>query len=85
MRGEVGDDGGGWQRTCGALRGRGISPRTDPVVIMLITHRQFRFCWGGPPDWPEGMFSLIAGFVEPGETVEAAVRREGAPRRRGSW
>lgn len=64
----------GWQRTCPAC-GTHHFPRTDPVVIMLIT--QGNSCLlGRSPGWPEGMFSCLAGFVEPGETVEAAVRRE---------
>jgi len=65
---------GGWQRTCGTCGARHF-PRTDPVVIMLITHGN-SVLLGRSPHWPEGMFSLLAGFVEPGETVEAAVRRE---------
>jgi NAD+ diphosphatase len=50
-------------------------PRTDPVVIMLVT-RGNRVLLGRSPGWPEGMVSLLAGFLEPGETVEAGVRRE---------
>lgn len=65
---------GGWQRLCGACGGRHF-PRTDPVVIMLIT-RGDKVLIGRSPGWPEGMYSLLAGFVEPGETLEAAVRRE---------
>lgn len=65
---------GGWQRTCPAC-GAHHFPRTDPVVIMLITHGN-SVLMGRSPGWPEGMFSLLAGFVEPGETLEAAVRRE---------
>lgn len=65
---------GGWQRTCGACGGHHF-PRTDPVVIMLITHGN-SVLLGRSPGWPEGMYSLLAGFVEPGETIEAAVRRE---------
>ncbi|MEM6588536.1 MAG: NAD(+) diphosphatase [Pseudomonadota bacterium] len=65
---------GGWQRTCDAC-GASHFPRTDPVVIMLITHGP-RTLLGRSPGWPEGMFSCLAGFIEPGETVEAAVRRE---------
>ena len=42
---------------------------------MLITHGN-SVLMGRSPHWPEGMFSLLAGFVEPGETIEAAVRRE---------
>ena len=65
---------GGWQRKCPDC-GAHHFPRTDPVVIMLIT-RGDRVLLGRSPGWPEGMFSLLAGFVEPGETIEAAVRRE---------
>ena len=50
-------------------------PRTDPVVIMLITRGNSTLL-GRSPGWPEGMYSCLAGFVEPGETIEAAVRRE---------
>ncbi|WP_333713092.1 NAD(+) diphosphatase [Yoonia sp.] len=64
----------GWQRDCGACGGRHF-PRTDPVVIMLITHGN-NVLLGRSPGWPAGMYSLLAGFVEPGETIEAAVRRE---------
>jgi NAD+ diphosphatase len=64
----------GWQRTCPACGGHHF-PRTDPVVIMLITHGE-SVLMGRSPGWPEGMYSLLAGFVEPGETLEAAVRRE---------
>lgn len=64
----------GWQRSCPAC-GAQHFPRTDPVVIMLITHGN-RLLLGRNAQWPEGMYSLLAGFVEPGETVEAAVRRE---------
>lgn len=64
----------GWQRLCPAC-GAQHFPRTDPVVIMLITHGD-RLLVGRNAVWPEGMYSLLAGFVEPGETVEAAVRRE---------
>jgi NAD+ diphosphatase len=64
----------GWQRDCDACGGHHF-PRTDPVVIMLITHGN-NVLMGRSPGWPEGMYSLLAGFVEPGETIEAAVRRE---------
>jgi 8-oxo-dGTP pyrophosphatase MutT (NUDIX family) len=64
----------GWQRRCGTC-GAGHFPRTDPVVIMLITDGD-RVLVGRSPGWPERMYSLLAGFVEPGETVEDAVRRE---------
>ncbi|MGB3316846.1 MAG: NAD(+) diphosphatase [Albidovulum sp.] len=65
---------GGWQRRCPAC-GTMHFPRTDPVVIMLIT-RGNRTLIGRSPGWPEGMYSCLAGFMEPGETLEAAVRRE---------
>jgi NAD+ diphosphatase len=64
----------GWQRTCPQC-GAHHFPRTDPVVIMLITYGN-DVLLGRSPGWPEGMYSLLAGFVEPGETIEAAVRRE---------
>lgn len=64
----------GWQRVCQAC-GASHFPRTDPVVIMLITHGN-KVLLGRSPGWPEGMYSCLAGFVEPGETIEAAVRRE---------
>ena len=64
----------GWQRTC-TVCGTHHFPRTDPVVIMLIL-RDDHVLMGRSPGWPEGMYSLLAGFIEPGETMEAAVRRE---------
>ncbi len=65
---------GGWQRTCPAC-GAHHFPRTDPVVIMLVV-RGNALLIGRSAVWPQGMFSLLAGFLEPGETIEAAVRRE---------
>lgn len=65
---------GGWQRGCPAC-GAQHFPRTDPVVIMLVTYGN-SVLLGRSPGWPEGMYSLLAGFVEPGEAIEAAVRRE---------
>jgi NAD+ diphosphatase len=64
----------GWRRICPACETQHF-PRTDPVVIMLITHNDDVLV-GRSPGWPDGMYSLLAGFVEPGETSEAAVRRE---------
>lgn len=64
----------GWMRACAGCA-RMHFPRTDPVVIMLVTHGD-HVLLGRSPGWPEGMFSCLAGFMEPGETVEAAVRRE---------
>ncbi|UWQ22802.1 NAD(+) diphosphatase [Jannaschia sp. W003] len=63
----------GWMRMCG--EGHAHFPRTDPVVIMLVIHGE-RALLGRSPAWPEGFFSCLAGFMEPGETVESAVRRE---------
>ena len=64
----------GWQRKCPAC-GTVHFPRTDPVVIMAIT-RADRLLLGRGATWPDRMYSLLAGFVEPGESIEAAVRRE---------
>ena len=64
----------GWQRDCASCNAHHF-PRTDPVVIMLVTHSN-NVLMGRSHGWPEGMYSLLAGFVEPGETIEAAVRRE---------
>lgn len=65
---------GGWVRDCPACGARHF-PRTDPVAIMLVL-RGDSVLLGRSPGWPEGMYSLLAGFIEPGETLEAAVRRE---------
>ncbi|MFC3057634.1 NAD(+) diphosphatase [Paenirhodobacter populi] len=65
---------GGWQRWCPACDSHHF-PRTDPVVIMRII-RGNHILMGRSPGWPEGMYSCLAGFIEPGETVEDAVRRE---------
>ncbi|TPE46576.1 NAD(+) diphosphatase [Amaricoccus solimangrovi] len=64
----------GWKRICPAC-GAQHFPRTDPVVIMLITHGN-SVLLGRSAAWPPGMYSLLAGFMEPGESIEAAVRRE---------
>lgn len=61
--------------------GRSTFPRTDPAVIMTVTHGEpgaadERCLLGHRVDWPEGRFSTLAGFCEPGETLEDAVRRE---------
>ncbi|XP_075037550.1 NAD-capped RNA hydrolase NUDT12 [Mixophyes fleayi] len=82
--GETVIEDGGYKRTC--LKGgcpslRGIHntsyPRVDPVVIMLIVHPDGNQCLlGRKTTFPAGMFSCLAGFVEPGETIEDAVRRE---------
>ncbi|WP_281824235.1 NAD(+) diphosphatase [Jannaschia rubra] len=64
----------GWMRGCAGC-GRMHFPRTDPVVIMLVT-RGNDVLLGRSHGWPEGFFSCLAGFMEPGETLESAVRRE---------
>lgn len=65
---------GGWQRNCEAC-GAQHFPRTDPVTIMLVEH-EGRAMLGRGLNWPEGRFSTLAGFVEPGESIEEAVARE---------
>lgn len=50
-------------------------PRLDPAIIVLV-HDGERCLLGRQPSWPAGRFSTIAGFVEPGESLEDAVRRE---------
>jgi NAD+ diphosphatase len=52
-----------------------VHPRTDPVVIMLVVDGD-RALLGRQPSWPAGRYSALAGFVEPGEALEAAVARE---------
>jgi len=64
----------GFRRDCQAC-GAQHFPRTDPVVIMLIT-RGDTCLMGRQPRFAEKMYSCLAGFVEPGETIEDAVRRE---------
>ena len=51
-------------------------PRTDPAVIMLVHDGADRVLLGRQAVWPPGRFSILAGFVEPGESAEAAVARE---------
>ena len=64
----------GWQRDCYKCK-LSQYPRTDPVVIMLVTQGN-NILLGRSPQWPEKMYSCLAGFIEPGETLEAAVARE---------
>jgi NAD+ diphosphatase len=67
---------GGWQRNCtndACLTEH--FPRVDPVTIMLVEHED-RMLLGRQPRFPEGRYSALAGFVEPGETIEEAVARE---------
>jgi NAD+ diphosphatase len=64
----------GWKRSCEACKSEHF-PRTDPVVIMLAIHGD-DCLMGRSPAFPEGRYSCLAGFMEPGETIEDAVRRE---------
>jgi len=65
----------GWTRTC-TVDGSEHFPRTDPAVIMLIHDGEDRALLGRGPQWGPGRFSTLAGFVEPGESLESAVARE---------
>lgn len=65
----------GYRRDCPSCGGLHF-PRTDPCVIMLITDGDDRALLGRPPRLMEGVFTTLAGFMEPGETIEQAVRRE---------
>ncbi|MFB9250840.1 NAD(+) diphosphatase [Sphaerisporangium melleum] len=51
-------------------------PRVDPAVIMLVHDGDDRCLLARGPQWPEGRYSVLAGFVEPGESLEQAVARE---------
>jgi NAD+ diphosphatase len=64
----------GHERHCPAC-GAHHFPRTDPVVIVRVTDGA-RLLLGRKSGWPEGRYSVLAGFVEPGESLEDAVRRE---------
>ena len=65
---------GGWQRDCGAC-GAQHFPRVDPVAIMLVEH-EGQLLLGRSAHYPPRRYSALAGFVEPGETIEEAVARE---------
>jgi NAD+ diphosphatase len=64
----------GWRRECDVC-GAQHFPRVDPVVIMMAVDGD-RCLLGRQPRFPPGMYSALAGFLEPGETIEDAVRRE---------
>jgi NAD+ diphosphatase len=66
---------GGHERRCPSC-GAHHFPRTDPVVIVRVSDGGDGLLLGRQARWPEGRYSLLAGFVEPGETLEEAVRRE---------
>lgn len=65
----------GWSRTCTGCQQEQF-PRTDPAAIMAVVDEHDRLLLGRHASWPEGRFSTLAGFVEAGESIEAAVRRE---------
>ncbi|MFK4728144.1 NAD(+) diphosphatase [Agromyces mediolanus] len=65
----------GWVRRCLA-EDRQLFPRTDPAVIVLVTDDDDRVLLGSNALWEQRRFSLLAGFVEPGEPLEHAVVRE---------
>jgi NAD+ diphosphatase len=64
----------GWKRVCPACSTEHF-PRTDPVTIMLPTFREHALV-GRQAAWPKGRYSCLAGFMEPGESIEAACARE---------
>lgn len=67
---------GGWQRDClNPACATPHFPRTDPVVIMTVEH-DGNLLLGRQPRFPAGRYSALAGFVEPGESIEEAVARE---------
>lgn len=65
---------GGFRRDCPSCKAQHF-PRVDPVVIMLVTDGEHCLL-GRQPQFAPGMYSALAGFIEPGETIEDAVRRE---------
>ena len=67
--------GGNSRRCCNPECSQEIFPRTDPAIIVLVADGD-RCVLGRQASWPEGRYSTIAGFVEPGESLEDAVRRE---------
>ena len=69
---------GGHVRVCkNSECGYRTFPRTDPAVITLVVHPDGGKCLlGRQRRWPEGMYSVVAGFVEPGESLEECVQRE---------
>ena len=72
--GLLADERAGHVLTCTEC-GRQQFPRADPAVIMLVTDGE-RALLGRQPSWPEGRYSTLAGFVDPGESLEEAVVRE---------
>jgi NAD+ diphosphatase len=65
----------GWVRKC-VVDGHQIFPRTDPAIIVSVVDQQDRILLGSQGVWEENRWSILAGFVEPGESLAAAVQRE---------
>lgn len=65
---------GGFKRVCSGC-GRAVFPRSDPAVMILVT-REDEVLLARQPRFPRGMYSALAGFVEPGESLEQCVHRE---------
>jgi NAD+ diphosphatase len=65
----------GWVRVC-PVDGHQIFPRTDPAIIVSVIDDQDRILLGSQGIWEENRWSILAGFVEPGESLAAAVQRE---------
>lgn len=65
----------GWERHC-TQDASAHFPRTDPAVIVVVTDAEDRLLLARQTVWPHNRFSLVAGYVEPGETAEHAVERE---------
>jgi NAD+ diphosphatase len=66
---------GGWVRRC-FKDDRELYPRIDPAIIVAITDQEDRILLGSQGVWEQNRWSILAGFVEPGESLEAAVQRE---------
>ena len=67
---------GGFVKICSNDKcGKNHFPRTDPAIITLISFKD-KILLGRSPRFPEGMYSTLAGFVEPGESLEQALERE---------
>jgi NAD+ diphosphatase len=66
---------GGWVRRC-KIEELELFPRTDPAIIVSIIDEQDRILLGSQGVWEQNRWSILAGFVEPGESLEAAVARE---------
>ena len=66
---------GGFARFCPVTETQ-YFPRTDPAVIVAIVDDQDRLLLGGQDSWPDGRVSILAGFVEAGESLEQTVHRE---------